>query len=55
MHETATPLPQYALMACCSVKAQGQLYLYLFEVLVDVFVVVYNQTSAPQSRVSKGL
>jgi hypothetical protein len=24
------PLPQYALMAWCLVKAQGQLYLYLF-------------------------
>jgi hypothetical protein len=23
-------LPQYAFMACCSVKAQGQLYLYLY-------------------------
>jgi hypothetical protein len=23
------PLPQYAFMAWCSVKAQGQLYLYL--------------------------
>jgi len=25
-----TPLPQYAFMAWCSVKAQGQLYLYLY-------------------------
>jgi len=24
------PLPQYALMAWCSVEAQGQLYLYLY-------------------------
>jgi hypothetical protein len=24
------PLPQYAFMARCSVKAQGQLYLYLY-------------------------
>jgi hypothetical protein len=23
------PIPQYAFMAWCSVKAQGQLYLYL--------------------------
>jgi hypothetical protein len=22
------PFPQYAFMACCSLKAQGQLYLY---------------------------
>jgi hypothetical protein len=27
------PLPQYALIAWCSVKAQGQLYLFI----VDVF------------------
>jgi hypothetical protein len=27
-----SPLPQYALMAWCSVKARGQLYLYLVEV-----------------------
>jgi hypothetical protein len=25
------PLPQYAFMAWCSVKAQGQIYLYLYE------------------------
>jgi hypothetical protein len=25
------PLPQYAFMAWCSVKAQGQLYLYLLD------------------------
>jgi hypothetical protein len=25
------PLPQYAFMAWCSVKAQGQLYLYIFD------------------------
>jgi hypothetical protein len=25
-----TPLPQYAFMAWCSVKAQGQLYLHLY-------------------------
>jgi len=24
------PLPQYAFMAWCSAKAQGQLYLYLY-------------------------
>jgi hypothetical protein len=29
MREAKPPLPQYALMAWCSVKAQGQLYLYL--------------------------
>jgi hypothetical protein len=28
------PLPQYALMAWCSVKAQGQLYLYLFTLIL---------------------
>jgi hypothetical protein len=25
-----SPLPHYAFMAWCSVKAQGQLYLYLY-------------------------
>jgi hypothetical protein len=29
MSGTIPPLPQYALMAWCSVKTQGQLYLYL--------------------------
>jgi hypothetical protein len=30
MHGAITPLPQYAFMLWCSVKAQGHLYLYLF-------------------------
>jgi len=29
MHGAISPLPQYAFMAWYSVKAQGQLYLYL--------------------------
>jgi hypothetical protein len=29
MGEAVPALPQYAFMAWCSVKAQGQLYLYL--------------------------
>jgi len=29
------PFPQYALVAWCSVKAQGQLYLYLIMSLTD--------------------
>jgi hypothetical protein len=29
MRGALPPLPQYALMAWCSVKAQGQLYLHL--------------------------
>jgi hypothetical protein len=29
MRGAILPLPQYAFMAWCSVKAQGQLYLYL--------------------------
>jgi hypothetical protein len=29
MRGDVPPLPQYALMVWCSVKAQGQLYLYL--------------------------
>jgi hypothetical protein len=28
-------LPQYALMAWCSVKAQGQLYLYLYHDITE--------------------
>jgi hypothetical protein len=28
------PLPQHALMACCSVKAQGQIYLYLLQIII---------------------
>jgi hypothetical protein len=30
MSEAIPPLPQYAFMAWCSVKAQGQLYLHLY-------------------------
>jgi hypothetical protein len=30
MRGVIPPLPQYASLAGCSVKAQGQLYLYLF-------------------------
>jgi len=30
MRGAAPPLPPYAFMAWCSVKAQGQLYLYLY-------------------------
>jgi len=29
MREAIPPLPQYAIMVWCSVKAQGQLYFYL--------------------------
>jgi hypothetical protein len=29
MHGAVPILPQYALMACCSVKAQQQFYLYI--------------------------
>jgi hypothetical protein len=29
-------LPQYAFMAWCSVKAQGQLYLYLYPLQLEV-------------------
>jgi hypothetical protein len=29
MSGAVPPLPQYAFMAWCSVKAQGQLYIYL--------------------------
>jgi hypothetical protein len=30
------PLPQYAFMAWCPVKAQGKLYLYLFYLISDI-------------------
>jgi hypothetical protein len=30
MREAIPPLLQYAFMAWCSVKAQGQIYLYLY-------------------------
>jgi len=35
MSEATPPLPQYALMAWCSVKAQGQIYLYPYPYLFD--------------------
>jgi hypothetical protein len=31
-----TPTPQYAFMAWCSVKAQGQLYFYLYLLSADI-------------------
>jgi hypothetical protein len=40
MSETIPPLPQYALMAWCSVKAQGQLYLYILLNEYELFLVV---------------
>jgi hypothetical protein len=36
MSGAIVPLPQYAFMAWCSVKAQGQLYLYLCFILVPL-------------------
>jgi len=38
MRGAIPPLPQYTSMAWCSVKAQGQLYLYLI-FIVDTEVV----------------
>jgi hypothetical protein len=32
------PLPEYASMAWCSVKAQGQLYIYLYSLLCPWYV-----------------
>jgi hypothetical protein len=37
MRGAIPPLPQYAFTAWCSVKAQGQLYLYLLQYKLDVF------------------
>jgi hypothetical protein len=34
-----TPLPQYAFMAWCSVKAQGKVYLYLLPIVTPL---IYN-------------
>jgi len=33
MSESVAPLPQYALMAWCLVKAQGKLHLYLYHAM----------------------
>jgi hypothetical protein len=35
MSGAISPLPQYAFMAWCSVKAQGQLYLYHYSILYN--------------------
>jgi hypothetical protein len=37
MSGATPPLPQYALMAWCSVKAQGQLYIYLLPTIIHVY------------------
>jgi hypothetical protein len=39
-----TPLPQYVFMACCSVKAQGRLYFYLY-ISMNLTLHVPNLTS----------
>jgi len=39
------PLPQYASMAWCSVKAQGQLYLYLY---LDVILLKMMKMMMPE-------
>jgi hypothetical protein len=38
MSGTIPPLPQYAFMAWCSVKAQGQIYLYLSSLRHVIFM-----------------
>jgi hypothetical protein len=43
-----TPLPQYAFMAWCSVKAQGQLYL-IFYLSLCSFLMVRGQISFPHT------
>jgi hypothetical protein len=40
MRGAVHPLPQYAFMAWCSVKAQGQLYLYLYSVLCYYYIII---------------
>jgi len=39
MRGAIPPLPQYAFMVWCSVKAQGQLYLHLMIVSLDFGIV----------------
>jgi hypothetical protein len=39
------PLPQYNFMAWCSVKAQGQLYLYLYSTtgkIVVLYILIFR-------------
>jgi hypothetical protein len=45
MHGTTLPLPQYAFMAWCSVKAQGQLYLTSI-----IIIIIIMLRKLPQSR-----
>jgi hypothetical protein len=48
MSETILPFPQYAFMAWCSVKSQGQLYFYLY-VWWNVHVMELIMQSSPTS------
>jgi hypothetical protein len=45
------PLPQYPFMAWCSVKAQGQLYLYLYVQCITYYV-LYRAATALYSMFS---
>jgi hypothetical protein len=40
MSGAITPFPQYAFMAWCPVKAQGQLYLYLLLLLLLLLLII---------------
>jgi hypothetical protein len=35
-----TSTPQYAFMAWCSVKAQGQLYLYFSTIIIIIIIII---------------
>jgi hypothetical protein len=41
MRGAIPPLAQYAFMAWCLVKAQGQLYLYLYLLPILLYFIVY--------------
>jgi hypothetical protein len=50
------PLPQYAFMAWCSVKAQGQLYLTFYFLKGDaVFSYCCNLFGSVQDQFPKGI
>jgi hypothetical protein len=52
MHGAIPPLPQYASMAWCSLKAEGQLYLYLKILQIDTELADAITASQEQKRIS---
>jgi DNA-binding transcriptional regulator of glucitol operon len=39
MRGAVSPLPQYAFMVWCSVKAQEQLYLYIIIIIIIIIII----------------